>query len=183
MKIAYETTVDEVTEAIVRHHEISGLITRRKWQALALFIVYFILYWLLVVQKAPTTINLWSSILAAVIGYAVFLAIIKTLVRMSVRRFVVKTHGTREPVPAEYELDKNGIAFRKQGKELRFSWDSVVAVNETDKSIELIIEPMAIVVIYKRGLNGPDRLSTLITFIEEHTKPGIEIQPFNGPGD
>lgn len=171
MKLAFEVTVDEVTDAIVRRHEVTGLITRRKWQALAFFIVYFAIYWLLVVQKEPTTVNFAGAVFATVSGYGVVLVFLKKLVRMSVRRFVPKWHETADPVPAEIQLNDDGGIYRKKKQEVSFSWDGVSEVMETDTSIELILEPPSIVVIYKRIFNSPEQLQSWLTFIREHVNP------------
>ena len=174
MKIAYLATLDEATNAYFRLAELAGTVRRQLWSGLAMTPIMFLWIFLVIDDRSGGLIVGAASVSL----YAVYhLTNYRKQIRARARKTLVQAQGTAEPVPATYELDENGLAFRKLGQELRFDWACVADLRETADAIEVLMRPTGIALIPKRIFKDPDEMQSWIRFIEAHRKPVGDSAP------
>jgi len=167
MKKAFEVTIEESVDAQFRLAELAGTVKLQKLVGFALApLVFLALYALF-----PACAGL--KFVPAGFGTLVFLLLQWFLsewqLRKQMRKMLVKTLGTDRPVPGEYEVDEQGLAFRKMGQEVRFAWSGVVEINETDAAIELVTKPTGVAMIPKRIFSDAGEAEEWLAFIRGHS--------------
>ena len=166
MKIAYESTIEEATDATFRMAELIGSLRTQMWSGLVVAPFIFIVLFLLIDEPvARLVLGVMSTALFVVYWFSDY----KNRFRKRIRKMLVKALETDKPLPSEYELDENGLAFRKAGQEVRFAWNNVVAIMETANAFEVIMSPTGIAIIPKRIFSSSDQQRTWIVYIQEHT--------------
>jgi hypothetical protein len=167
MKIAYESTIEEATNATFRMVELSGGVRKHMWIGMAVAPFIFIVLFFLVDEPVARLILCGVS---TALFVAYWLLNHKNEFRKRIRKMLIRALGTDKPLPSEYELDDNGLIFRKVGQEVRFSWDNAATLNETEDVIEVVMAPMGIAQIPKRIFSSADELQAWMTFIQEHMR-------------
>jgi hypothetical protein len=173
MKIEYKSTIDEATDTSFRLVELLGTVRKQMWYGLAMAPIIFVAIFLLI-DDLPGKLIVGGA--ASVLWVPYHLSNNKSQIKKRIRKSLIKAMGTSEPLSCEYELDENGLVFRKLGQELRFSWFNVMKMNESDNAIEVIMQPMGIAIIPKRIFGGPDEIKKWIQFIEEHKTSNKHIE-------
>lgn len=174
MKKIYESTIDEAVYSHFRLAGLTGTVSQYKWYGLIWAPVLFIVMYSIL--PSSQLLRVASASLIALVFILLHLATYKIGLRKRIRKVLVKTLGTDQPVPSEYEIDENGLVFRKMGQELKFSWTSVTVLIDTVDSIEVIMEPTGIAIIPKRIFTEPAELQEWIAFIEDHKKTDKAIE-------
>ncbi len=166
MKKNYDSTIDEAVYAHFRLAGLAGTISQYKWYGLVWTPVIFIAMYSIL----PSTqlVRVVSASLISLAFVLLHLSTYKIGLRKRIRKMLVKAMGTDKPVPCEYEMDEDGLVFRKMGQEMKFSWTRVTVLIDTVDSIEVIMDPTAIAIIPKRIFTEPAELQEWIAFIEDH---------------
>lgn len=166
MKKTYESTIDEAVGAYFRIAEMAGAVRKQLWYGF---------FWVLIIPpvvyamfEQPYYPRLAMPIVFAVVLTGVHLLTYRDQFRKHIRKSLVKTLGTDQPTPSEYEIDEDGLVFRKMGQEIRFSWGNVTEVIKTTDSIEVHMRPSGIAILPKRIFESGQELQDWLTFIENH---------------
>ena len=165
MKKEYESTIEEAVEAHFRVAEHLGTIRKLKWIGLIVAPGIFIALFFLIDYLAAKLVVGGSAALLFILYY---LTTYEKDYRKRIRKMLVKALGTDQPIRTECEIDEHGLAFRKMGQEIRFSWANVKVLNETTKYLEIMMEPTGIAIIPKRIFAEPEEIHKWIEYIEDH---------------
>jgi len=163
MKIAYESTIEEATDATFHMAELCGSVRKQMWVGLTMAPFVFILIFILIDEPVARFLLGGMSTALFVVYH---LLNYRNQFHKRIRKILIKALGTDKPLPSEYELDDNQLIFRKVGQELRFSWDNVATLNEAEDVIEVIMVPMGIARIPKRIFSSAEELRTWMLFIQ-----------------
>ncbi len=173
MKIAYQSTIEEATETAFRMAErVGGL---RRWMCSGLVwapFIFIILFLLRDELVAKLVLGGISTVLFVVYGLLNY----KNELRKRIRKTLIRALGTDKPLLSEYELDDNGLIFRKLGQELRFAWDNIASIKESETSIEVIMAPSGIAMIPTRIFSSPEQQRIWMSFIQEHARRDKPVQ-------
>ncbi len=178
VKTEYRETIDESVDAHVRLGERASAVRALKWQGLILsgFLVVIVL-----LIPNPWIGKIIVGGLAAGLFFTNHRLTYKWRYRRRIRRAIVKALGTTQPVSCEYEIDESGIAFRRLGQEIRFSWSVVQDVVYTDRYIEIGFAPTGVTLIPKSIFDGTE-LAEWTEFIETHRPPAPRAHAEVVPG-
>lgn len=168
MKKSYEATLEDELHANFRAAELTGTVARQKWLGFIWVPLIFLIVW--GVFPSDPNERLTIATLASVVFMPLHLLTYKRQVRRRIRGFLARARGTDKPVPAEYEADSEGLVFRSLGREVKFAWNTVASVRETDDFIEVVIEPTGIAVLPKRIFAGSEEAGEWVRFIEERRR-------------
>jgi hypothetical protein len=168
MKKAYETTIEETVQANLRFAEMLGTVRRQQWFSLIWVPIIFLSFFgIFRGEILPTA---FMGGIGSVIFMFLHLGSLKGQMRKRIRKTLVKAQGTDKPVPCEFEIDDAGLAFRKFGEEMKFSWRNVVDLVETPENLEVTMQPTGIAVIPKRIFETQEELRQWTDFIEKHRR-------------
>jgi len=168
MKKSYQTTIEDSVETNFRLAEIIGIVAKQRWLGLIWGLIMFpIIYYL---GSHSHTEKLILATLMSLVIIVVHLLTFKGLIRNQYRTVLIKAHGTKDPIPCEYELTDENLIFRKLGQELRFSWQNVEKINITPASIEVLMRPTGLAIIPTRIFDGSEEREEWIRYIENHQK-------------
>lgn len=166
MKKTYESTIDEAVNASFRIAEMAGTVQKQLWYGFIWILIIPPLVYLLF--NRPYYPRLAMPLVFAVVLTAVHLLTYRDQMRKRIRKFLVKALGADQPVRSEYEINEDGLAFRKMGQEVRFSWSNVTDIIKTTHSIEVHMKPLGIAILPKRIFESDQELQDWLSFIENH---------------
>lgn len=166
MKKIYESTIDEAVNVSFRIAEMAGTVQKQLWYGFIWILVVPPMVYLLF--DRPYYPRLAMPIVFAVVLIAIHLLTYRDQIRKRIRKILVKALGTDQPVRSEYEIDEDGLVFRKMGQEVRFSWTNVTDIIKTTDSIQVLMKPTGIAIIPKRIFESPQELQDWIAYIEDH---------------
>ena len=83
---------------------------------------------------------------------------------------LIESLGTDKPVPCEYEFNEEGLIFHRLGTEIKFHWNKVKEINETEKSLEFIVEHGGIAIIPKRIFENDRQKDEWLNFAKQRVK-------------
>ena len=176
MKIQYDETIDEAVATQLYLLKKSNFMKSVRWRiaiysALLLVSLYF------VVLKG------YSSWFPAVVGFIaglIFLLIhiARTSKRIgkNIRKLLIKTHGSDEPIPSEYELSEDYLIFRRADHDVRFKWEYVEKLFENDNDLVIHLAKSGIAVIPKRIFASNDQIDSWLNFISDKTRIAWQSQ-------
>lgn len=166
MKKKYDSTIEEAIEASFRLAEVLGTLKKIMWFGLAWVpLIWFLIF---IIYPRPSMEKWMVCIIFTVLFIPIHMFTYKNLFRRMSRRFIIKSLGTDQPVPTEYELTGEHLIFRQQGRELRLSWPNVKKFTETAEAIEIITQPPGIALIPKRIFQNQEEVRQWISFIQNH---------------
>jgi hypothetical protein len=180
MRIQYESTIEEAVESSFRLADMAGMVRKGMWRAALngpLFVLGFICllpldYWHRVAAGA----------VAAMILIPYHLFTYERRLRKGIRQTVVKERPRDWPIPSEYEMDEEGITFRREGMTLAFTWACVTQFNETRDAIEIVTRPRGLMRIPRRIFaNTPEELEWA-AFLREHAALALVDKPHQPAG-
>ncbi len=166
MKKEYESTIEEAVHTSLRCAELLG--TLKPLKRFRLLVLSGVLLAVCVLVPDNQLKKIWIAVCSLVFAMVVLALLHRPMMRWGTRKYFGKVRGTAEPVPSEYELDELGLVFRQSGQELKFSWNNVREVNDTEDGVEVIFDPPGIAVIPKRIFEEPAELREWISFIKQH---------------
>lgn len=174
----YHSTIDEAVDAQVRVAEQLGQLRIAKWIGLIFAPVIFIaLYFLLDHIFARIVVGGSSAILICFYHFSNY----KNSIRKRLRKMIIKMQGTDQPVACEYEIDDDGLSFRKLDQEVKFKWKSIDYILESDDYLELFMRPAGIAIIPKRIFDTEDELKEWAEWIKRNTQENIPGQSEKDP--
>jgi len=161
----YKNTINEATECSFRVSELAGIVAKQKrvgfyWSPAIFGILYFVI-------RGTQQSRLLISAVFSVLYLMLYLATYKGDIQRRIRQMIIKSQGTADPVDCEYEIDSEGLVFRKLGQELKFAWSTVKEVIEKPDSIEIIMEPTAIAIIPTRIFENSEEKNQWVDYIEK----------------
>jgi hypothetical protein len=164
VKFTCDSTIEETTEANFRLAEMVGTVRKMLWTGLLLAPLVF-LFTYFVLDRSTYGLVLGTG---ATLAFAVYIFLNhKNMCRKQFRKMLVKSMGTDQPVPSEFELTDEKVTVRRQGQEFTSGWEGIVRLEEREDALELIMEPLGIIRIPKRVFSDPEELAALRGYMEE----------------
>jgi hypothetical protein len=174
MRITCDSTIEESVEANYRLAEMVGSVKRVLWTGLLMAPLIFLFTWL-VIDSSTYGIVLGTG---ATLAFALYH--VKShgrMIRKQLRRMLVKSMGTDQPVETEFEVTEGRVAVRRMGQEFSTGWEGIVLVEEREDALELLMEPAGIVRIPRRIFRDPDEYAAWKSWIEERAGGGRPVSP------
>lgn len=165
MKKAYESRLQEAVNTGYELAKMTGQLRKQRWMGLLWLPVLTFFFYFIVPDDEP-----WVKvILAAMLSFfptAFFILAIGPITKNNIRKMLIKAQGTKESIPAEYELSEDALVFRKQGHELRMAWDTVVRFEDMPTMLVVHTEPLGLARIPKRIFADNTEMNEWATFIK-----------------
>ncbi|MEW6714344.1 MAG: hypothetical protein AB1306_04565 [Nitrospirota bacterium] len=149
MKIEYESSIEDDVAAQMKLLELTGQLRKEKYTALLIGVPLFALILYLIIPLPPI------ERLSLVTPFAFLLALLhltrfKQKREKGIRKRLIKYFGVYEPITCEYEMNDEGIRFRRLGTTIIFSWNKVCKIEDSVEYLSFIVEPPGISMIPKR---------------------------------
>lgn len=88
--------------------------------------------------------------------------------KREMRKRLIRTFGTDQPVSCQYSLTAQGIVFRQLGQQIMFDWGNVRKFSCSESALELIMEPVAVALIPRRIFSRSEEAQKWIDYIKDH---------------
>ena len=174
MRIVCDITMDETVEANFRLAEMVGTVRKMLWTGLLLSPTIFI-FSLLILPRSAYGLILG---MAATAGFVVYhLSSYRRMCRKQIRKMLVKSMGTDQPVESVFELRDDRITVSRMGQEFSTGWDGVVRIADADDALEMILEPAVIIRLPKRMFADVTEMSSWRAFMEARAGGGSPVSP------
>jgi hypothetical protein len=145
MKIEYEATLEEMTDASWLKYR--GSITYKQTRLKVLMIAPFLaLIFYLLITDDPVR-QTFMAVGSLLIYPIIILLIYDPLTKRSMRKQLLNHLGGSGPYPSEYEIDEKGLYFRHAGTEMKFEWNTIKGVKQSEQYLELDMEGLAFAII------------------------------------
>ena len=168
MKIAYQSTIDEAVQDLIRSLDLEGDTKRYLRNRITFIVVAAVAAFILL----PTD-NVQGAYLAILTG-GFYLACAYALRRArrlrDCRKYLIGLFGSDGPIDAECEASERGVMFRQGGQESRVEWNSVVAVKEKGDVIEVIAEPPGLVRIPGRIFRSLEERDAWLSYMRSRVR-------------
>lgn len=148
MKIQYLSSIDEEIAAQIRLLGTLRTAKKRRLDGLILAPLLFIGLYLSIPDKQ--SVKLVFASLVSMIFAIIYFGSYKIMIKKRAKKLIIEQLGSDKPVPIEYELNEEGLIFRRMGTEIQFDWNIVKGINETAKDIEFIIDKGGMAIIPNR---------------------------------
>jgi len=166
MRLVYDATLDDHVHASFRHFETSG-------EATTFFRFGVLLTPVVLLFPALTTSNkslgFQVGLAAALLYLVVFLLRYQSFLRRRFRRMTIKALGGEGPFAAEVETDAEGITSSSQGQQIKFLWNSLVQVADTDDGIELLFAPSGVLVLPPHAFADDGERTSWLAHLQTYT--------------
>ncbi|MDA3798765.1 MAG: hypothetical protein PF692_06770 [Kiritimatiellae bacterium] len=170
MKKEHLTTINESTEIGLRNFELLGDLKKTMLKGLLPITFFFVLIGFVV-----RTADVWF-----VCGFLYFIYALSYLlsfrfkVETKIRKSIIDSLGTDQPILKEYELtDSHFVVRNKSGNETKIAWKNVKKLVETNTHLEITVYPLAIALIPKQIFNNNTEIESWKKFIIEHMESNL----------
>ena len=134
MKIAYMSTLDDAIALQMKLAMSLKTIQKSKYVGLLGMPLFFVF-----VYVTESSKDIWGrigiSLLIACVYGGLYLLLYRSTFRRNIQKIIIEARGTKEDVPAEYELTDDQLIYRESGRSVAFDLDSVVDIEEDDRAI------------------------------------------------
>lgn len=148
MKIQYYSSIDEEIDAQMRL--LGTLRTTKKWKLHGFILVPLVFIGFYFTIPDEESVKLIFASLGSMIFAMIYFGSYIIMIKRRAKKLAIEQLDSDKPVPSEYELNEEGVILRRMGTEIKFDWNNVKRINETDKYIEFIMDKGGMAIIPNR---------------------------------